>query len=265
MRFNELDQRMRIFETAADYCVLPGIFMVARLDGRNFTRLTKEICQFEAPFDERMRDMMAETAEALMNCGFRVRYAYTESDEISLLFDENEQLFGRKTRKYNSTLAGEASATFSLLLGERATFDCRISQLPNASLVVDYFRWRSEDAARNALSAHCYWALRKSGLNQQLATQRLVGLSVSQKNELLFEQGINFNEVPCWQKRGVGLYWESYEKTARNPATGKETLAWRRRIKRDFELPMKDDYGRFLQRLFEYSAGDELDRLADAH
>ena len=94
-----------------------------------------------------------------MTCGFRVRYAYTESDEISLLFDLDERLFGRKLRKYNSTLAGEASARFSLLLGSVATFDCRISQLPGAALVVDYFRWRNEDACRNALSAYCYWTL----------------------------------------------------------------------------------------------------------
>ena len=32
-------------------CVLPGVYMVARLDGRSFTRLTKEAHQFEAPFD----------------------------------------------------------------------------------------------------------------------------------------------------------------------------------------------------------------------
>src|SRR5687768_14991993 len=70
MTFDELDDKMRGFETAADYCVLPGIFMVARLDGRSFTRLTKEVCQFEAPFDEGFRDMMVATAESVMNCGF---------------------------------------------------------------------------------------------------------------------------------------------------------------------------------------------------
>lgn len=249
MKFDELDQRMRAFETAADYCVLPGIFMVARLDGRSFTRLTKETCQFEAPFDERLRDLMVATADSLMNCGFRVQYAYTESDEISLLFEQDERLFGRKLRKYNSTLAGEASATFSLLLGKRATFDCRISQLPNASLVVDYFRWRNEDAVRNALNAYCYWTLRKDDLDERAATLRLQGLSVAQKNELLFQYGINFNEVPSWQKRGVGLYWEQYDKPARNPSTGEDVVARRRRIKRDFELPMKDEYSRFLEEL----------------
>ncbi len=253
MKFDDLDQKMRVFETAADYCVLPEMFIVARLDGRSFTRLTKEVCQFEAPFDERFRDLMLETTESLMNCGFRVLYAYTESDEISLLFDRDEQHFGRKMRKYNSTLAGEASAKFSLLLGRVATFDCRISQLPNAGLVVDYFRWRNEDAARNALSAYCYWTYRKQGLAEQAATEKLFGLSISQKNELLFEQGINFNDVPLWQKRGIGLYWEDFERPSSNPVTGSGVISSRRRIKRDLELPMKDDYSRFIESFFAES------------
>jgi tRNA(His) guanylyltransferase len=43
MKFDELDYKMRIYETCADICVLPEeIFMVARIDGRGFTRLTKE-------------------------------------------------------------------------------------------------------------------------------------------------------------------------------------------------------------------------------
>src|SRR5688572_3448119 len=90
MKFDDLDEKMRVFETAADQCVLPGVYMVARLDGRSFTRLTKEVCQFEAPFDERFRDLMLATTESLMNCGFRVTYAFTESDEISLLFAQEE-------------------------------------------------------------------------------------------------------------------------------------------------------------------------------
>src|SRR6266542_2153286 len=153
MKFDELDRRLRVFETAHDHCVLPEIYMVARIDGRSFTRLTKEVHQFESPFDVRFRDLMVATTEHVMNCGFRVIYGYTESDEISLLFHRDESAFGRKTRKYNSVLAGEASAKFSLLLGAVAAFDCRICELPNAELVRDYFRWRNEDAHRNALNA----------------------------------------------------------------------------------------------------------------
>ena len=86
-----------------------------------------------------------------------------------------------------------------------AAFDCRISQLPNLELVVDYFRWRREDAHRNALNAHGYWLLRKQGAGVGAATDRLKGMSVAQKNELLFrEGGVNFN-LPAWQRRGVGV------------------------------------------------------------
>ncbi|MCA9167835.1 MAG: guanylyltransferase, partial [Planctomycetales bacterium] len=225
----------------------------ARLDGRCFTRLTKEVCQFEAPFDERFRDLMVATAAALMTCGFRVLYTFTESDEISLLIDPAEQLFGRKLRKYNSMLAGEASGHFSLRLAKPACFDCRISQLPTAELVVDYFRWRSEDAARNALNAWCYWTLRKHGKTEQHATQQLLGTTVSSKHELLFQYGINFNELPNWQKRGVGLYWEAYDKRATNPITKEAVVARRRRLRTDFDLPMKDAYGQFMRSIVSQS------------
>lgn len=160
MKFDDLDKKMRVFEMAHDVYVLPEIYMVARIDGRSFTRLTKETHAFEAPFDVRVRDMMTGTIEHLMQCGFKVVYGYTQSDEISLLFSLNEDSFQRKERKFNSVLAGEASAKFSLLLGDLASFDCRICQLPTVQLVVDYFRWRQEDAHRNALHAHCYWKAR---------------------------------------------------------------------------------------------------------
>ncbi|ALF53889.1 guanylyltransferase [Nostoc piscinale CENA21] len=248
MKFEELDTRLRVFETAHDLCVLPGLFIVARIDGRNFTRLTKETHKFVAPFDAQFRDYMVSTVEHLMNCGFRIIYGYTQSDEISLLFHRDEESFSRKLRKLNSILAGEASAKLSLLLNSIAAFDCRVSQLPTLNLVVDYFRWRNEDAHRNALNAHCYWMLRKAGESAVAATEKLDRLSVSDKNELLYQQAnINFNNLPNWQKRGIGLYWESYQKEATNPQTGEKVLAMRRRIKVDMDLAMKDDYSKFVR------------------
>jgi len=256
MKFDELDARMRVFETASDHCVLPEVYMVARLDGRGFTRLTKEVHRFEAPFDERFRDHMVATAEHLMTaCGFRVVYGYTQSDEISLLFARDEDSFGRKTRKLNSVLAGEASAFFALRLGAHAAFDCRVCELPNRELVRDYFRWRNEDAHRNALSAHAYWALRKEGKTVGQATSALDGATVADKNELLFQRGINFNDLPGWQKRGIGLFWKQVTIDAVNPKTGEAVTAVRRRLVRELELPMRDDYGRFVLDLVEAADG----------
>lgn len=240
MKFTELDEKMRIFETANDRCVLPGMYMVARLDGRHFHTLTKESGKFVAPFDTKFRDLMIETTAYLMkDSGFNFIYGYTESDEISLLFSIEASDFGRKLRKLNSILAGEASAKFSLLYGDIGVFDCRISELPHKNNVVDYFRWRNEDASRNALNAWCYWTLRKEGQSKGQATKALNGLSVSLKNELLFKHGINYNDLPLWQKRGIGFCWEAFIRSG----------AERRRIKVDMELPIGNSYGDYINNL----------------
>ena len=225
MKFSELDSKMRVFETTSDQCVLPGIYMVARIDGRHFHTLTKESGKFEAPFDDKFRDLMIGTVEHLMTeSGFSFVYGYTESDEISLLFSLESQDFGRKLRKLDSILAGEASAKFSLLYGDIGVFDCRISQLPQKSDVIDYFRW-------------CYWTLRKEGQSQKDATKAIEGLSVADKNELLFQRGINFNNLPLWQKRGIGFYWENFDRDG----------AVRRRLTVNMELPLGDAYGKFIE------------------
>ncbi|NJM39444.1 MAG: guanylyltransferase [Anaerolineae bacterium] len=249
MDFDELDRHMRVFETNADACVLPSIYMVARVDGRSFTRLTKERHNFAAPFDERMRDLMVETTMHLMQCGFRAVYGYTQSDEISLLLHRDDATFQRKLRKVHSVLAGEASAKFSLLLGDLGCFDCRICQLPTLERVVDYFRWRMEDAGRNALNSHCYWLLRKQGSSVREATHRLEGLSVADKNELLFANSINFNDLPAWQKRGVGVYWEQFDKEGYNPITQQTVTTQRQRLLIQYDLPMRESYSQLIEKI----------------
>ena len=251
MNFDELDKKMRVYETSIDQCILSDMYLVARIDGRSFSRLTKEICDFEAPFDISFRDMMINTVKGLMNCGFRVVYGYTESDEISLLFHIDEQTFARKVRKYNSILAGVASATFSLQLGQVAAMDCRLIPLPNIERVQDYFLWRQEDAHRNALNSHCYWLLRKEGMNAIDATKMLEGKSVAFKNELLFSRGINFDTLPSWQKRGVGVFWGNVEKTGFNPIKNEEVKTSRRELCVNYELPLGQEYANYVTSFLE--------------
>lgn len=251
MKFDDFDAEMRVYEQSLDQIILPDMYIAARLDGRTFTKLTKEICKFEAPFDERFRNYMTDTVSHLMNCGFRIVYGFTESDEISLLFHPDDNTFGRKVRKINSTLAGEASAAFSLALGRAATFDCRVIPLPNKERVRDYFIWRQEDAHRNALNAWCYWTLRKEGMDKLEATESLQGKSVAYKNELLFQRGINFNNLPNWQKRGIGVYYHEEYKEGYNPVTKESVLAKRHGLYVDYELAIGEEYGKWIEKFLE--------------
>ena len=134
-----------------------------------------------------------------------------------------------------------------MLLGDIAAFDCRISELPNIDLVLDYFRWRSEDAHRNALNAHCYWKLRNEKFSKNEATNKVKGLSISEKNELLFQYGLNVNDLPNWQKRGIGFYWKEVKTDGFNPKLNIVVEKIRRELFVDFELPMKDSYSDYLK------------------
>ncbi|MCP4149544.1 MAG: guanylyltransferase, partial [bacterium] len=90
---------------------------------------------------------------------------------------------------------------------------------------------------------------RKDGFNSEAATGKLIKLSTADKNELLFQYGINFNDLPNWQKRGTGVYWEEIEKKGWNPKEKKEVTTKRKRLKTDYELPMKDEYSDFIQKV----------------
>lgn len=246
MKRSDFEQDMRSREYFHSLRFLPGTWIILRVDGHGFSRFTEN--HFEKPFDVNFHGFMVQTAQALLE-QMGGLYAYTESDEISLLLPRDWDLFDRELEKAILLSAGVASSTFSLASGAAAHFDSRVWLGTSDANVVDYFRWRQADATRCALNGWCYWTLRKAGKSVAEATAVLKKQTAAFKNELLFQHGINFNDVPAWQRRGVGLYWESYEKEGYNPKRKEKVTATRRRIKTDSDLPIKEEYGRFIRRI----------------
>lgn len=249
MNIDAMDAKLRPFELVSDYVALPELYLVARLDGRGFTKLT-EARRYEKPFDAVFHKAMVDTAEHLAaGCGLKIRYAYTQSDEISLLMDRKEVSFNRRLTKLLSVLAGEASAFLSLAMNCKAAVDCRISQLPTEQLVVDYFRWRAEDAFRNSLNSHTYWLLRKQGHSARASDSIMRKMRNEDKHEALFKAGIVFGDLPGWQRSGTGLHWVEVPHQGHNPLTGEEVWVTRRRLHREPDLPRGKAYDEFLLRL----------------
>jgi tRNA(His) 5'-end guanylyltransferase len=231
MRFDDLDKIMRTYEESLDQYIEPDRLIIARLDGRSFTRLTKEVCEFRKPFDEGFRDLMVGTVMHLMKeAGFNVVRGFTESDEISLLLAPDSTQFNRKVRKLNSILAGEASAYFSLQLGMPACFDCRIIPLPDQERVDDYFSWREEDANRNALNSWCYWTLREDGFNAADAQGHIKGKSIEEKKGLLRQYNIEYDTLPLWQRKGIHVRWVAVEKEGWNPILNTSVTTTRKEL-----------------------------------
>ena len=249
MKFDELEARFRALETRNEVRLNFDGLVVARLDGRGFTRLTKRLIELDKPFDIRFHDAMKTTVAHVCDCGFAVRLAFSQSDEISLLFERDERGFDGKTRKWLSVLAGEASAAFSLAMGQIGAFDCRLIELPDAETVVDYFRWRQSDAFRNALSAHCYWILRSQNKSARAATSHQNGWTTTQKRDFLREQGVRLEALPRWQTRGFAAHFIEFEKIGFNPKSQTEVVATRKRLEFNLELADGDEFGRWLREL----------------
>ena len=83
-------------------------------------------------------------------------------------------------------------------------------------------------------------------MDARTANDMLEGKSISFKNELLFSRGVNFDKLPSWQKRGIGVYWADVEKTGFNPITKQEVTAIRRGLEVDYDLPLGEKYAQYI-------------------
>lgn len=256
MRPSEMEDTMRAFESYHRLRVMPDLWTVLRMDGRGFTKFT-ESQGFNRPFDPLFHEQMVKVAEFVLRDLGGI-YAYTESDEISVLLPRDTDLFGREVEKLVSVSGGTASGMYASVSGRPVSFDSRVVTLPTVDRVVDYFRWRQADAARCCLNGYVYWTMRKAdNWSSGKATSAMKGMHRDAKHEYLHNHGIHFGDLPDWQKKGVGLCWESYTKVGHNPITGQDVTAIRRRIKLEEHLPRNDEYQTYLEALIER---DMLDR-----
>ena len=132
--------------------------VIIRLDGKCFHSY-----KFHKPFDENLHRLMCFVASELINNIQGAKFAYTQSDEISILvtdFDrlESQAWFDYDKQKITSVSASIASGYFTYMkkmcgvnVGKYVVFDSRCFNLPIHE-VNNYFVWRQKDWIRNSIS-----------------------------------------------------------------------------------------------------------------
>jgi len=201
-------------EVYSHLMVPDNVPFIVRLDGWKFQALSKKL-ELEKPFDETIAKCLATSSKQVIR-NFNPVVAYVISDEINLLFIENHPFNGR-IEKINSVLSGLVSSTFSLNIktffkkSVTVSFDSRIIVLPERK-ITEYFAWRQQNGWRNHNNAYAYWLLRKLGYSPKKASEKLKGMKTKEIHELLHKHGINLARTPAWQRRGILIYKEIYEK-----------------------------------------------------
>lgn len=207
-------QYVRDFEN--DSKLLRNTWIVVRVDGNGFSEFVKTH-KFVKPIDQRGVDLMVACAEALMQKFRDVRFAFGQSDEFSFVLPRECDLWSRREAKLVSSFSSFFASSFVFLwpkffqdqpLKEIPSFDARVVLFPSNQNLRDYLSWRQADTHINHLLNCCYWALvEKGNLTPAAAQTRINGTTSAQKNELLFELGVNYNDQKQQHRKGSFLFW----------------------------------------------------------
>lgn len=264
---DELGKRMKTFyEQVPKYRLVRRTPVMIRIDGKAFHTFTRG---FERPFDEVFNNAMNKTMEYLCENIQGCIFGYRQSDEISLVLSDYKKLnsdawFDYEVQKMCSIAASMATMMFNKFFAQEASdfglkcmanfddgdkhslefnnienenlfnayciaakkgamFDARCFNIPKEE-VVNCIYWRQLDAARNSVQM----------VGQaNFSHNELQGKSCKVIQEMLHEQkGINWNDYPTAQKRGV---------------------CWTREKGVDYDMPMlKGEDRKYLEDLVHY-------------
>lgn len=232
-----LGNRMKTYEAVNRTFIIPKLHTVLRLDGKAFHTYTE---QFEKPFDDKLIEAMNETAKYLCSKIQGAKFAFVQSDEISIYISDTDKLVTQLWVKGNiqkmvSLSASMAAAKFNhvrmkqimefilnkcpldpVTFGPRpalidiydhlygmqlAEFDSRVFQLPNEQEVVNCFLWRQQDCTRNSIAS----------VAQSLYSQgELKHKNVSDMQEMSFQKGVNWDKLDPKLKRGRFIARQAY-------------------------------------------------------
>ena len=231
---DDLGTRMKEYEKRNQYYLQKRTPVAIRVDGRSFHTFTKG---FKRPFDDILMKSMQETAKYMCENMGNAKFAYVQSDEITIILVDYDTLetdcwFNYRTDKLCSISASMATMAFNRIFVKnvdewgRLTFPNWDEGGTNEEVDVDLLKLN--DAYQRAIGkgamfdARCFNIPKEEVTNliywRQLDASRnsiqMVGQANFSHNELqnkscndiqdmlMLQKNINWNDFPTYQKRG---------------------------------------------------------------
>ena len=271
MDTSDLANRMKDYEKRNQYYLQKRTPVAIRVDGRSFHTFTKG---FQRPFDKILMTAMQETAKYMCENIQGAKFAYVQSDEITIILVDYDTLetdcwFNYRTDKLCSISASMATMAFNKFFEKNindwiskntpsfheawhnpedeklyhaylnaskkgAMFDSRCFNIPKEE-VTNLIYWRQLDAMRNSIQM----------VGQAyFSPAKLKDKTCNDIQDMLMTQcGINWNTftIPC--KRGTACIKVEEKETIKEPNIylGEqigERIIVRRKWKIDYEIPI---------------------------
>ena len=226
---------MKDFEVYSSLKVPKNSKIIVRLDGRSFHKLAKDLNLIK-PYDENFYQVMSKVCNELFK-EFSPVFVYTFSDEISLLLERIP--FDGRIEKINSVIASFTASSFVLHYNadfkKPPSFDSRIIPISDED-VLKYFKWRQDESWKNCIASYGISFL-KSKYSNKIANDKINGLKSSEIHELLYQNGINLNDVETYKKRGIAVYRKNKKVVGFNKKENKEQVSYRTYAYVDWEVP----------------------------
>lgn len=220
------DRMKEFYEKPTNYKLPRRAYTMIRLDGKAFHTYTKGLTR---PFDWDLINDIDDTAKYLCKNIQGAKCAFVQSDEITIVITDFDNIntsawFDNKIQKMCSVSASMATAKFNELRFMRqyeksiendpadygmgplkiAMFDARVFQIPSKGEVMNNFIWRQQDTVKNSIS---------SAAHSMFSTEELKFKNGGQKQDMMMEKGVNWNDYDPKLKRGRMIVKETYEKT----------------------------------------------------
>lgn len=207
---NELTKRMKEqYELRCRHFFPRRTYVLVRIDGRSFHTWTRGL---NKPYDCELMGCMDAAAIELCKNVAGVRFAFVQSDEISLLVTDFEDVssqawFDNCQNKIESITASIATMAFNLKVAEfnrgetklgltkkpNAMFDSRAWTIPDYIEVENYFVDRQKDAERNSVTLLA---------SNYASHKQLHAKSTSERHEIIHAAGDNWAKHPVRFKHG---------------------------------------------------------------